>query len=163
MNLIKGVQEEFRQCGRQARQTIVRIAPSSNSRFLDCSVWRERHGDSLSVDEAGTDENSAHEWPPLNPTKHTLSTSVVISKTLHFVDRYKDCAVFSVADWKCQYQDQSGYFGFRDGKYWKDPLESDLKYVSKLEYYLINCEWNFSDPSLFQGVVGCVGGWLVGP
>lgn len=36
--------------------------------------------------------------------------------------RYSKCAILSVSQWSCTYDDDSGKFGFSDGKYFQEPV-----------------------------------------
>jgi len=48
----------------------------------------------------------------------------------------KKCTVVSRKDWECSYNDGSGSFGFKGGKYWEDTDYKDTKHTSKFEYML---------------------------
>lgn len=84
-----------------------------------------------------------------NPTSYRVHNSSVVraigssylAKYDGFLTKYDNCAVLSVDDWKCEYSDGSGSFGFSDGEYWELPKYSDTEYVSRFSYVLNKCQW----------------------
>jgi hypothetical protein len=62
------------------------------------------------------------------------------------IDRYDDCAVLDIENWKCTYSDNSGSFGIRDGDYWEKPIRASADLViSEFEYHLLKCKWQLVD------------------
>lgn len=114
-----------------------------------------------SLKKVNPETSFGHDWLPLNPRTYQISDQAVVSKTAGFLSKYDDCIVLSLKDWKCSYSDGSGEFGFKSGEYWVFPIRSDQKFVSRLKYNLVRCQWAISDKhsSYLWGVVGCVFGW----
>jgi hypothetical protein len=102
------------------------------------------------------DNISVYQASP-NPTKGNLSQpdmliggtyryrvhgNTVTSQIGQFINKYEDCAVLNIENWKCTYSDKSGSFGIRDGEYWQTPPSSSGRVViSEIEYHLLICRW----------------------
>jgi hypothetical protein len=62
-----------------------------------------------------------------------------------FKNRYTDCVVTDVDNWKCTKNDGSGSFGFTDGQYWDDDPARirRMKCVSKWRWWYVYLESTF--------------------
>ena len=52
--------------------------------------------------------------------------------------KYTKCAIASVGNWQCTYNDGSGSFGYSNGKYWEYPVSEEIAHVSKWRWWYIN-------------------------
>ena len=95
-----------------------------------------------------------HEWIVKNPTIYRIGESSVVTKVGSFVEKYNDCAILTVDDWKCTYPDKSGSFGFRDGEFWRYPNDGweDIKTISRFQYNVISCKWNLDSDAPLQWI-----------
>lgn len=48
--------------------------------------------------------------------------------------KYTKCAIVDVGQWSCEFDDESGQFGFSSGKYFFGPSFLQTKYISKEEW-----------------------------
>jgi hypothetical protein len=90
----------------------------------------------------------------LNPTTYKVSSGE--QEVLYWIegvggiDRLIKCAVKDRKNWSCKYNDESGEFGFTDGRFWEVVLNSSISqeelekiyYVSRFEYAKIRCSEN---------------------
>jgi hypothetical protein len=114
-----------------------------------------------SLKKVNAKDNYEHERLPLNPTTYRIGNNTVVSETVGILYKYEKCTTMSADDWECQYSDQSGSFGFRNGAFWRIPEWSDTKVVSRLEYNQVRCEWALKSKheSKFWGTARCIFGW----
>lgn len=78
----------------------------------------------------------------VTPTVYAVHSSSVVGAIGSLsLNKYENCAVLSVDDWKCEYPDGSGSFGFSDGEYWLLPKYEGTEYVSRFSYVLNKCQW----------------------
>lgn len=78
----------------------------------------------------------------LTPTVYRVHrSSVVAAIGLSYLNKYDNCAVLSIDDWKCEYSDGSGSFGFSGGEHWELPKQEKDEYVSRFSYVMNKCQW----------------------
>jgi hypothetical protein len=66
------------------------------------------------------------------------------------VAKYKGCMIRSYYNWRCEGSDDSKTFGFDKGKYWEDPPNEYIYYVSKQEWLKLKCgDCSFPELLLF--------------
>lgn len=99
------------------------------------------------------------EWRPVMRVAYRVNESNVVSDVAGCLDEYEVCTILDKNNWDCQYEDGTGKnrFGFRDGKFWKDPgWGDDIKYVTRWEYNLIRCKWYQFDKGKLKGMASCL-------
>ena len=111
------------------------------------------------VQKVNPADSKGHEWLPLNPTTYRVGETIVVSETIGILSKYTDCAILSVDDWECAYSDGSGSMGIQNGEYWRQPEREGFRVVSRLEYHLIECEWDFGYDMVW-GSFACVSRWF---
>lgn len=66
------------------------------------------------------------------------------------IAEYKGCTMRSYYNWYCKEPDDSKTFGFDKGKYWEDPPNEYVYYVSKQEWLKLKCgDCSFPELLLF--------------
>jgi hypothetical protein len=89
---------------------------------------------------------------PLNPTVYRIGDNQVVSNTMGYSERYKDCTIFDKKNWVCASGEDSATFGFRLGVYFMrgrvnetSDFFKDTKSISRFSYILLGCRWDFSE------------------
>lgn len=119
-------------------------------------IWMINDDDTLTVypiTKTTKSRGDEPEWLTGNPTVYKIEGNLIIRKSALFIDRYENCAIFSIDNWSCTYQDNSGSFGVKDGEYWdywERPLDigMDTEYVSRFRYNIEGCKWDFYEGGL---------------
>lgn len=99
-----------------------------------------------------SDDHSLPSESPDNLRVYRVERNFVVSNVGGSVDKHEDCAIFDADNWECQYDDKSGWFGFRGGRYFSMPnterfpylSEHDQRGMSRFEYIVLTCRWDIA-------------------
>jgi hypothetical protein len=53
---------------------------------------------------------------------------------LDLIERYENCVVLDRKNWTCEFNDESGKFGFNSGNFVDNYSDSDIIYVTKAQW-----------------------------
>lgn len=79
-------------------------------------------------------------YTPLNKTTYVIDfkNQKVVSYMPEMdnvpANKYNDCAIVNLENWSCKFNDNSGTFGFSNGKFFDIPSFDNFEYISKDEW-----------------------------
>ncbi|MEK7473583.1 MAG: hypothetical protein AAB668_02570 [Patescibacteria group bacterium] len=82
-----------------------------------CKTWVAENRRIYKIDK---DNHSVLEWTSDDSSGETI--------------KYTKCAIVDIRQWSCEFDDESGQFGFSSGEYFFGPSFLQTKYVSKREW-----------------------------
>ncbi len=106
-------------------------------------------------DTVDTDNGRLPEMISNTPVTYRIENNYVISKIGEFIDKYDDCVIYDVENWRCKYSDTHATFGVKDGDFFEScnvddntELENTCnkdKQVSRFFYIANNIKWYLID------------------
>lgn len=99
-------------------------------------------------------------WRLEAPVSYRIEGQMVIRKVGGIVRRHENCEVYGLKDWRCSYEDGSGWIAMLDGHYVESEFKSDifpgyeLRTISQFTYHIEKCKM-WARGSVLDKVLGC--------
>lgn len=101
--------------------------------------------------------------------RYRVERDFVVENFAGSVRKYSDCVIFDLENWRCQFDDKSGVFGYREGRWFNistpagqlpTSVLTDLgtRQISRFQFVVLSCRWALADGTV-NGLLTC----LVGP